>query len=222
MNQDVPKQFLNVHDRPIIVYTLEAFQRHPDIGAIAVVCIDGWHEILRAYAKQFNVTKLNWIFSGGDTGQASIRNGAFGLEPYCQPDDIILVHDAIRPMLSQEIISNCISNCRQHGSAIVAINCAEAILRTGDKVTAHETVPREQLMRTQTPQAFPLSKLIWAHKEALARGITNSVASCTLMIELGEKLYLSAGSEKNVKLTTTEDIEIFKALLKTERSDWLK
>lgn len=222
MNQDIPKQYLNVFDRPVILYTLDAFQQHPDIHAIAVVTLDGWQEILYAYAKQFNITKLKWVTTGGNNGQSSIRNGVFELEKHCAGDDIVLVHDAIRPMLSQDIISNCITECRLHGSAIVTIPCAEAILKKNTENSSDTNVPRETLVRTQTPQAFPLKKLAWAHRAALERGITNSVATCTLMIELGETVYFSAGSEKNIKITTTDDLEIFKSLLSTQKDKWLK
>ncbi|MFU0799094.1 MAG: putative 2-C-methyl-D-erythritol 4-phosphate cytidylyltransferase [Xylanivirga thermophila] len=222
MHQDIPKQFINVKDKPVIIYTLEAFQKHPDIDAIQVVCLDGWHEILIAYAKQFNITKLVSVVSGGKNGQASIKNGIFAIKEKFNNEDIVLVHDAIRPMVSSEIISDNIAKCKLYGSAIAAIPCTEAILETENKKTSNSIYDRDKLMRTQTPQAFPLGKLIWAHEEAMRKGITNSVASCTLFIELGEKVYFSAGSEKNIKLTTTDDIEIFKALLATNKSDWLK
>lgn len=222
MNQDVPKQFINVHDRPVIVYTLEAFQRHPGIDAILVVCIKGWETILEAYARQFNIDKLRWIVEGGHNGQASIRNGIEKLAETCQAEDIILIHDAIRPMVSAEIISDCIKTCQMRGSAVTVIPCAEAMLITTDRERAAKVMDRNQLVRTQTPQAFKLQKLKWAHEEAAKREIINSVATCTLMVELGEEIYFSAGSEKNVKLTTTEDIEIFKALLMTKKDEWLK
>lgn len=222
MKQDIPKQFINVNDRPVIVYTLEAFQKHPNIDAIAVVCLEGWEEILRAYSNQFNITKLRWVFSGGDNGQASLRNGVMGLAAVAKENDMVLIHDAIRPMVSQEIISDNISCCMKHGSAITVIPCAEAMLLTSDKESSNESVPREQLARTQTPQAFYLDKLVWAHEEAEKRGISNSIATCTLMIELGEQIYFSTGSEKNLKLTTTDDIEIFKALLHSKKDEWMK
>ncbi len=214
MHQDIPKQFINVFDKPIIVYTLEAFQRHPDIDAILVVCIDGWQEILRAYAKQFGITKLSWIVPGGENGQGSIRNGVQELEKHCSPDDIILIHDAIRPLLSAEIISDSIAKCRRFGSAVTAIPCNEAMLYSENGESSGESINRDTLKRTQTPQTFALGKLCWAHKTALERGITNSVATCTLMVELGETVYFSAGSEKNIKITTPDDIDILKALLK--------
>lgn len=223
MNQDIPKQFLNINDKPVIVYTLQAFQQHPQIDAIIVVCIDGWQEILRAYANQFNITKLKWIVSGGDNGQSSIRNGVFELNKYCEGKDLVLIHDAIRPNVSQEIISNCIAQSHLNGNAVTVIPCAEAmLLRDAEGNASVEVINRDSLARTQTPQAFTLEKLVWAHEEALKRGITNSVATCTLMIELGEKVHFCSGSEKNVKITTTEDLEIFKALLSAKKDEWIK
>ena len=214
MHQEIPKQFINVYDKPVIVYTLEAFQRNPDIDAILVVCIDGWHEILRAYARQFGITKLKWVVSGGENGQGSIRNGVEELARCCSEEDLVLIHDAIRPLVSTEIISDSIAKCKLFGSAITAIPCNEAMLYSEDGRASERSIRRDTLKRTQTPQAFPLKKLVWAHREALERGITNSIASCTLMVELGETVYFSAGSEKNIKITTSEDIDIFKALLR--------
>lgn len=222
MNQDIPKQFLNVYDKPVIIYTLEAFQKHPNIEAILVVCIEGWETILRAYAKQFNISKLKWIVAGGENGQESIYKGIKKLEKTISDDDIILIHDAIRPMVSSEIISDCIRICELKGSAITVIPCAEAMLITDDGLSAKALMNRNNLVRTQTPQAFSLKKLIWAHEQAPKRNIINSVATCTLMVELGEEIFFSIGSEKNLKLTTVEDIEIFKALLVSRKEEWLK
>ncbi len=222
MHQDIPKQFITVHERPVIVYTLEAFQNHPEIGAIAVVCIEGWEQVLWAYAKQFNITKLKYVVPGGKNGQDSIRNGVYELEKHYDKDDIVLIHDAIRPMVSAEIISDCINKTRKYGDAITVIPCAEAMMQTEDGMVSTGSYPRDNLKRTQTPQGFRIGKICDLHRRALEAGITNSVASCTLMIEMGEQVHFSAGSEKNIKLTTVEDIDIFKALLKAKRSDWLK
>ena len=213
MHQEIPKQFMNVNDKPVIVYTLEAFERHPDIDEIGVVCLDGWHEILWAYAKQYKISKLKWIVSGGENGQGSIRNGVFEAEKRYEEDDILLIHDAVRPLVSQEILSDCIVKCQKYGSAVVTVPCNTVILKKKDELSSEEVVDRQELAVTQTPQAFPLHKLVWAHKEALKRGITNSVASCTLMTELGESVYFSVGAETNIKLTTQDDLMIFKALL---------
>ena len=213
MQQEVPKQFLTVNGKPVIAYTMEAFQRHADIDAIAVVCISGWENILSAYAREYGITKLKHIIPGGDCGQASIRNGVFELEKHYAPDDLVLVHDAIRPMVSAEIISDCIATATQYGSAIAVIPCQEAMLVTQNQLSTNESFPRASLRRTQTPQGFPIGVLAGAHREALEKGVTNSIASCTLMVELGKTVHFSHGSEKNLKLTTPDDIDIFRALL---------
>ena len=222
MGQDIPKQFLNVHDRPVIIYTLEAFERHPNIDAIEVVCVDGWETILTAYCKQFNITKLENIVKGGDNGQSSIRTGITDIASRHKPGDLVLIHDAIRPMVSEDIISDCIRVASKYGNAITSIPCMEAMLRTADGVSSREQIARDNLKRTQTPQAARLGELTEAHKRALELGITSSVATCTMFIELGKTLYFSMGSEKNIKLTTTEDFEIFKALLSARHDSWLK
>ncbi len=222
MHQDIPKQFITVNEKPVIVYTLEAFQNHPDIDAIAVVCIEGWENVLWAYAKQFNITKLQHVIRGGKNGQESIRNGVYELEKFYETEDVVLIHDAIRPMVSAEIISDCIVKTKLYGNATSVIPCAEAMLETEDSIVSIGSYPRDKLKRTQTPQGFHLGNICDLHRRANAAGISNSVASCTLMIEMGEQVFFSAGSEKNIKLTTVEDIDIFKALLAAQRSDWLK
>ena len=218
MHQDIPKQFITVNERPVIVYTLEAFEKHPEIDAIAVVCIEGWENVLWAYSKQFNITKLKYVIPGGKNGQESIRNGVFEVEKHFESDDLVLIHDAIRPMVSAEIISDSIRVAREYGNAITVIPCAEAMLQTDDGIVSVGSYPRDRLKRTQTPQTFRLGEICDLHRRALDAGITNSVASCTLKIEMGEQVYFSSGSEKNIKLTTVEDIDIFKALLAAKRS----
>lgn len=224
MGQDIPKQFMHVDDCPIIVHTLLAFERHPDIHGIAVVCLDGWQTVLRSYANQFLVTKLKWIFKGGESGMESIHNGIYGLrEEGCQGEDLVLIHDAVRPLLSQDIISSNIAICQKYGYAITGIRCREAILESEDGFSTTKSIPRDKLIRTQTPQTFRLRNIIEAHEEAAVRGIENSVASCTLMAELGgREMHIVPGSEKNIKVTTVEDLEILKALMHTQKDSWLK
>ncbi len=220
--QDVPKQFFNVYEKPIIIYTLEAFQKHPDIDGIIVSCLDGWHEILRAYSKEAGITKLKWIVSGGENGQASARKALQELQTVCEENDIIIIHDAIRPMVSQDIISDCIVQCRQYGSGLAAMRCQETIVETLDGIKGNKGISRNNIMRVQTPQAYLYGKVLGAHMKGMEQGITNAVYTNTLMLELGETLYFSKGSEKNIKITTMEDVEIFKALYKMEKEDWVK
>lgn len=220
--QDVPKQFINVFDKPIIIYTLEAFQKHPDIDGIIVSCLEGWEEILRAYAREYGITKLKWVVTGGENGQASARIALYELEKVCTEDDIVLIHDGVRPMLGGDIISDCIVTCRRYGNALSAIRCQETVVGTEDGISGDVSIHRNTIMRVMTPQAYRFGRVLWGHKEALKRGITNAVYTNTLMLELGERVYFSTGSAKNLKLTTLEDIEIFKALYSAEREDWIK
>jgi 2-C-methyl-D-erythritol 4-phosphate cytidylyltransferase len=222
MHQDIPKQFLSVNDKPVIVYTMECFQNHPDIEAIYVACLKGWEDILSAYAKQFNITKLKRIVKGGKNGQDSIRNGVFAIAEAYEEDDLILIHDAIRPMLPTDVISDNIVQCRKYGNAITVIPCMEAMLRSEDEVESEESLLRNQLFRAQTPQTLSVGHAVTLHKEALEKGITNSVATCTLLLEMGEKVYFAKGSELNIKITTPDDITIFKALLSMQKSPWMK
>ena len=222
MHQNIPKQFLTINDRPIIVYTLEAFQNHPEIDSISVVCLEGWESILKAYAQQFNIDKLEFVIPGGDTGQASIRNGVYELEKHYKPDDIVLIHDGIRPMVSAEIISDCIITTRKYGCAHPVVPCTSAMIETQDGLTANSHYPRNNIKIGQSSVGFYLGKICEIQRRALEVGITNSIGPGILMMELGETLHLCLGSEKNIKLTTVEDIEIFKALLIAKKTEWLK
>lgn len=220
--QDIPKQFLNVYDKPVIIYTLEAFQNHPDIDAILVSCLSGWEEILIAYAKQFNIDKLKWVIQGGSTGQETARNGAFTLKDICCANDIIIQHDSIRPMVSADIISDCIVKAKKYGTGLAAMRCQETIVKTGDGISGNSLINRWEIMRVQTPQAYKYEKFLWAHEAALENGITDAVYTNTMMVDLGETVYFSLGSDKNLKITTLEDIDMFKALYKTKRDEWMK
>lgn len=224
MGQDIPKQFMHVDGCPIIIHTMKCFQRHPDIDAIAVVCLKGWDTVLQAYANQFSITKLKWIFEGGSTGMESIHNGIYGLkESGCADDDLVLIHDSVRPLLSQDIISSNIAICKAYGYAITGIQCREAILESDDGFSTTTSIPRDRLIRTQTPQTFRLGNIIQIHEEAKEKGIINSVASCTLIAEVGgREMHIVPGSEKNIKVTTVEDLEILKALMHTSKDEWLK
>lgn len=221
-NQDIPKQFFHIDNKPLIIYTMEAFQKHPNVDEILVVCLDGWHEILKAYAKQFNITKLKYVVSGGATGQESIYNGLKELEKHSDKDDVVIVHDGNRALVSNEIISGALSTFYQYGSAVVAIPTTEVVFVSEDKIKSTEEISRDKLVRTQTPHIYTLGKLLWAHDEAKKRNLPSTAASCSLMKELGETTYFSKGSEKNLKITTLEDLEIFKAILNSEKESWLK
>ena len=162
MHQDIPKQFMNVENKPIIIYTLEAFQNHPSIDAIIVVTLPNWIDVLQAYARQFNITKLKWIVAGGETGQESIHNGLVKLQEECHEEDVVMIHDGNRCLVSSDIISDSLAVFKTHGSAVAAIPCVEAVFRSKDNgASSIISIPREQLYRTQTPHTF--SKNCYGH-----------------------------------------------------------
>ena len=216
MGMDVPKQFITIEGKPIIIYTMECFERHPMIDAIELVCIDGWQEVAKAYAKKFGISKLKWIVTGGTTGQESIRNGVFNLERKANPEDIIIVHDGIRPLIDESILSDVIVKCKKYGNAVSSMPYNEQIFIIDDEISTIQYIPRETLRRVSTPQAYKFDLLITKYKEAFSKkiGIYGSAYTNTMMVELGVRLYFAAGSDKNIKLTTKDDLELFKGYLK--------
>lgn len=219
MGQDIPKQFINVFDKPILIYTLEGFQKHPQIDAIEVVCIEGWQDVVLAYAKQYNIEKLKYIVLGGTTAQESIRNGVYNLEGKCKEDDIIIIHDGIRPLVEPSVLSDVISKCQMYGNAVTSMPYNEQIFVVDNDISSIKYIPRETIRRVSTPQAYKFKKLDDSYHEAFKKqiGIYGSSYTNTMMIELGERLYFALGSDKNIKLTTKDDLELFKSYLGTDK-----
>nr|WP_302706028.1 IspD/TarI family cytidylyltransferase [uncultured Dialister sp.] len=224
MHQDIPKQFLNVDNKPILVYTLEAFQKHPSIDEICVVILRGWENILEAYARQFNISKLKYVVQGGATGQESIFNGLCEIRKHLSDDDIVMIHDGNRPMVSQEMITNSLVTYEKYGDAVAAIPCTEVVfvVDSPESQTSTKSIERNSLRRTQTPHTYRLGDIWEAQEKAKKLGYTNMAACPSLMEKLGRASHFSLGSEKNLKITTVEDIEIFRALLHSENDTWIK
>ncbi len=221
MNQEIPKQFLHIENKPIIIYTMEAFQNHPSINSIFVVCLDGWHDILRAYARQFNITKFSSIVSSGNTRHMSIFNGLMSLTDVAGNDDNIMIMDANRPLVSSDIISDGLATCEMHGSSISVVPCVDSMYISTDGIILDDKAKRESLFRGQAPETIKYGKAIDIYMKANALNITDLPFS-GLMLEFNEHVHISKGSEKNIKITTTEDIEIFKALMNVNKDSYLK
>lgn len=226
MGQDIPKQFINVYDKPILMYTLEGFQRHPMVDAIEVVCIEGWENMVQAYANQFNITKLKWIVKGGGSAQDSIRNGVLNLEGKAAADDTIIIHDGIRPMIDDTVLTDVIEKAQQFGNAVTSLPYNEQIfvVSKDDSETTTQFIPRETLRRVSTPQAYRFDLLSEKYHEAFEKGIGiyGSHYTNTMMVELGVRLHFAKGSDKNIKLTTKDDLELFKGYLTKDKDTWLK
>jgi len=213
MKSPVPKQFHIVRGKPVIVYTIEAFQNSVAIDEIVVVLLKEWDDILKKYIEEYNLTKVRKIIFGGATGFQSIQNGVKYLSETYQDEDIILIHDAVRPLLTEEIINNNIIGVQKHGNAITFVPATEALLYSEDGEMSEKIVDRNLILRTQTPQSLRLKDLVKLHADAQKANITDAVATCTLMVEMGYKVYGVMGNNSNFKLTTPEDVTLFRAYL---------
>lgn len=213
--QEIPKQFINVGEKPVIVYTLEAFQEHPLVDAIEVVCLAGWEQVLRAYARQYKIDKLKWVVKGGASGQESIRNGVYNFEGVLAEDDICIVHDGVRPMLDPEVITDVVRVAKERGNAVTSMPYNEQIFLVDkkDSATTTQYIPRETLRRVSTPQAYRFGLLDSKYHEAFEKGvgIDGSNYTNTMMVQLGVRLNFAVGSDRNIKLTTPENLEFFRA-----------
>lgn len=223
MGANIPKQFLKIGNKHVLAYTIESFQNHPLIDAIEVVCIDGWKEVVWAYKEKYGFTKLQWIVNGGATGQESIRNGVFNLEGKAAKDDNIIIHDGIRPLVEEFVLDELIKVCNQYGNAVTSMPYNEQIFLMDDEISTIKYIPRETLRRVATPQAYKYDLIDKKYHEAFDKqiGIFGSSYTNTMMVELGVRLYFSKGSDRNIKLTTPGDLEIFKAMMEGKKNELL-
>ena len=208
---DKPKQFIEIGGKPILVHTLEKFQKHPMIDRIAVVCVEGWEEEVRSYRHIYGLSKLDSVVTGGRTALESIRHGVDSLAS--SEEDIIVIHDGVRPLVDEKSITNVIIDCRGYGGAISAIPLIEHVFFKGDEETDLHYIPRENAYRTVTPQAYTGAKIRRAFRKSDETGIgANAPFIGIMMVDLEEPVCLSQGSEENVKITDPKDINYFKSL----------
>lgn len=217
MHCDRPKQFLEIERTPVITYPLRTFQSHDEIDKIYVVCAENWSNFVTNTALRENISKFARTLPAGITSMDSIRNGIKGIreDAPASSNPIVMLHEAVRPLLTAEMISINLSIAQTHGNAITATRSNEAYMVSTDGTTSTSSLPREQLYRAQTPQTFFLNDIEEAFARADRQGLTTSQSLYTLMTEVcGEKpLYIAQGSELNFKLTIPEDIETLKAIL---------
>lgn len=215
MGSDIPKQFLTVNDKPIIIHTLEALERNENIDAIIIACLLGWEKVLESHIKQNGLKKVKWIVLGGESGQQSIINCLDKLRTEIGPDDLVMVHDGNRPLIEDFVVNESIRICKTHGNAVASIPCTEAIVlidKSGPAAKSNFSYNRDTLVRTQTPHTFRYADLDDSYRE-IAKINNAAVAPCTVMIELGREIFLSPGSELNFKITTQEDLKLFSSLI---------
>ena len=225
-SDDLPKQFIEIGGKPIIVRTMEHFEKHPEVDRIVVACKEDWIDHLEALIKDYKITKVHSVVPGGATGYASIHNGVMETAKFMtDPDDIILICDGVRPMLTERLISDSIRYARECGTSVPVTPSIDSLLFSEDGKFCEKSYERSSMyitqapQVTQAPQGYTMEKILWAHSEAERRGILNPVSSSELFIELGEKVRLFEGERINIKVTTQEDLEILNAWCHHQESE---
>lgn len=213
MGADIPKQFMKVKDKPIIAYSIENFQRNEQIDGIVVVCVAEWKEYLKDIIEEYNLTKVKWITEGGSTGHDSIRNGVFFLKDIIQPDDFIIVHDAVRPILPQAALNEVIRVAHENGNASSSIACHPPIVYTEDFKSGIKDVDREHVMLTASPQVYRYDLALRCYEMAEKENKHDFTFTSSLLIYYGERVYFAKGTTSNIKITRKEDLALFEALL---------
>lgn len=218
MGLEVPKQFVEIGGKSVLAYTLDAFQRHHGIDEIVVVCIEGWIDEVLSYRETYGLTKLYKVVPGGASGQESIRNGIFALEGVAADDDLVVIHDGVRPIVDSEVLSDVLRVAAKYGNAVTSMPYNEQIfvVDPDDPSTTTQFIPRETLRRLSTPQCYRFDQIDAGYHEAFETnvGIDGSHYANTMMVTLGHTLHLAAGSDRNIKLTTRGDLDMFRAYLR--------
>ena len=214
-----PKQFLELHGKPIIIYTLEHFDRHPQIDAICIVCIEGWIEYLRDLLDRFRIKKVRWIVPGGATSQDSTRAGLNAIAADCPPEEtIVLIHDGVRPLITGQLITDNIAAVKTYGNAITAAPAIETIITVDENEDVDRLIDRQTCRLARAPQSFRLADILGMHRRSMADGYDGMIDSASLMIHYGMKLHLVEGPAENIKITTPSDFYIFKAITESREN----
>lgn len=214
-----PKQFLELNGKPIIIHTLDYFENHCDIDAIAVVCIREWIDYLKIQLKKFQFEKVKWIVEGGATGQESIYNGLKKIydSNKTSEQDIVLIHDGVRPLISEKLISDNINSVRKYGSAVTVSPVTETIVcETEGRIK--DILERGDCRYAKAPQSFYLGDLFRAHMSLREQGIHDMIDSASLMMENGYTLHVVEGSYENIKITTPSDFYLFRAIIEAREN----
>jgi 2-C-methyl-D-erythritol 4-phosphate cytidylyltransferase len=215
--QNVPNQFVNVYGKPVIIYCMEAYQRHPAIDEIYVVCLKGWEDILQAYTQQFNITKLREILVGGNTGIESVKNAIQYLAKTHSENDSVFLQEATRPMINEETISNAWTCYKQRGSAVAYLPMTDYIQFFVEPDGKADYIDRNRLYSVQSPETYSLHTLLEAFAEAESRGFPFNQTCCTMLMHaLGKQHCFYTCGVTNIKIVRQEDLAIFRALLKQE------
>lgn len=214
-----PKQFLEMHGKPVIVYTLQHFEEHPEIDSIVLVCLENWIDYAKKLIREFHIKKVTDIVPGGATGQASIFNGvSCAYRNSSSEKDIVLIHDGVRPLIDADTITDCLTSVRKYGSAITTTPAIETIFVDGEGDRVGKIFNRSQCAMARAPQCFYLKKLYEAHLKAQKDKKFDFIDSAMLMQYYGAELHTVSGPVENIKITTPTDFYLFRALLDAQEN----
>ncbi len=209
-SEDVPKQFLRVDGIPIIIRTIQYFEKHEQVARIVVVCYEPWIDELRQELGEYGIRKVTEILPGGQTGFQSIHIGLNYLNGIMSGEEAVLICDGVRPCLSRELITECIRNAELYGSAVPVTPSIDSVLYSEDGEQCGKNISRKKIFITQAPQGYLFKEIVSAHEEAVQGGM-EPISSADLMIELGRKVHLFPGIRENIKVTTAEDLNALRA-----------
>lgn len=214
-----PKQFLEIYNKPIIIYTLEHFENNEEIDAIVIACVEEWIPYLTELILKYRIKKVKKIVPGGATGQLSIYNGLLAAKEVAGDEEsIVLIHDGVRPLINEDLLSQNIACVKKNGNAITVGVVKETILVVDDKEHIEYVPPRDKSRVAKAPQSFWLHDILNAHEKALAEGITNCIDSCTMMQMNDVPLYMVDGPIENIKITTPDDYYTMRAVLEAKEN----
>ena len=211
-NIEKPKQFLLVNDKPLLLYSAQAFNNHPEVDSIVIVTNKVFVPDVKEICKSFNLSKVKTIVSGGETRQQSVYNGLRAING--KAEDIIIIHDAARPLISPRIITDNINGCKLYDAVETAIKATDTIIKSEDKEKISDIPNRKDLYQTQTPQTFKYDLILKAHEQAMKNNLPDVTDDAKLVMALGKEIHLVEGDKLNFKITTSEDLTLLKALLK--------
>lgn len=219
-SKELPKQFLRIHGKPVIVRTVEHFQYHPEVDSIVVVCIAQWLDYCRSLLERHGLSKVAAVVPGGSNGQESIYHGLQAAEELAGGDrSIVLIHDGVRPLINEKVISDNIRSVRENGSAITCVRAKETLLVEGSADEVSDIPDRSLLRIARAPQSFWLNDIIAAHRDAISAGRHDYIDSASMMFERGYSLTPVDGPDENIKVTTPDDFFSVQAILNARENE---
>lgn len=220
--KDKPKQFLEICNKPIIIYTLEHFENNPNIDAVIIACVKEWIPYLKELLYKFRIEKVRQIVPGGETGQLSIYNGLCAAKEILDGEDaIVLIHDGVRPLISSDLLTKNIECVKKYGSSITAGIVKETIVVVDDNGEIKQVPERSKSRVAKAPQCFWFNEIFDAHNKTISENKSNFIDSCTLMQYYGKKLYMIDGPYENIKITTPDDFYMMRAILQAKEDQQL-